>query len=277
MAPVSDTAVNIEPPTSVRNRQRWNLAMWVGIAALFYWSTFGTELSLHKLVLGLGESWRYLAGSPDRPNSGFFPPDFSRFGVYLDQMLLTIKMAIWGTGAAVVLAIPLSFLAASNTAPNRVVYQVTRRILDLMRGLNEFVLALIFVAAVGLGPFPGIIALAIHTAGILAKLFAEGIEGVDNGQLEAVRTAGSTRFQVFTHGVWPQIVPHVISMSLYRFESNVRAATVLGLVGAGGIGFYITEAIRGFDNRAACAILIVILVAVFLVDFLGAKIRERLT
>jgi phosphonate transport system permease protein len=192
-------------------------------------------------------------------------------------MLLTIKMALWGTALAVLLAVPLSYLAAANTSPHPVVYQITRRILDFMRGLNEFVLALIFVAAVGLGPFPGIIALAIHTAGILAKLFAEGIEGVDNGQLEAVRAAGSTRFQIFTHGVWPQIVPHVISMSLYRFESNVRAATVLGLVGAGGIGFYITEAIRGFDNRAACAILIVILVAVFLVDFFGAKIRERLT
>lgn len=272
-----DMAPSYQPPPQVRSRIFWNRALWVGILLLMGWATFGTELSVPKLISGFGDSWRYLFGSPDRPGSGFFPPDFRRFGVYLEQMLLTVKMALWGTALAVILAIPLSYLAAANTAPHPVVYQMTRRALDFMRGLNEFVLALIFVAAVGLGPFPGILALAIHTAGILAKLFAEGIEGVDNGQLEAVRAVGGTGFQIFTHGVWPQIVPHVISMSLYRFESNVRAATVLGLVGAGGIGFYITEAIRGFDNRAACAILIVILVSVFLVDFLSAKIRERLT
>lgn len=270
-------APSYQPPPQVRSRIFWNRALWVGILLLMGWASLGTELSVPKLISGLGDSWRYIFGSPDRPGSGFFPPDFQRFGVYLEQTVLTVKMALWGTALAVMVAIPLSYLAAANTAPHPVVYHITRRVLDFMRGLNEFVLALIFVAAVGLGPFPGILALAIHTAGILGKLFAEGIEGVDNGQLEAVRAVGGTGFQIFTHGVWPQVVPHVISMSLYRFESNVRAATVLGLVGAGGIGFYITEAIRSFDTRAASAILIVILVSVFVVDFLSAKIRERLT
>lgn len=268
---------SLQPPASVRSRIFWNRVLWLGVGVLMVWATFDTELSLHKLVAGFGDSWRYIFGSADRPGSGFFPPDFRRLGEYFDQMLLTLKMALWGTAMAVVLALPLSYLAAANTAPHPLVYQTTRRLLDFMRGLNEFVLALIFVAAVGLGPFPGILALAVHTAGVLAKLFAEGIEAVDGGQLEAVRATGATSFQVFTHGVWPQITPHVISMSLYRFETNVRAATVLGLVGAGGIGFYITEAIRSFDNRAACAILIVILVSVFLTDFLSAKVRERLT
>lgn len=271
------STISIEPPVSVRNRIWWNRALWLGIFALLIWALGGTEISIPRLIQGIGGSWDFVFGKPDRPGSGFFPPDFARFPAYLEQMLLTIKMAIWGTAMSFVLAVPLSILAARNTSPHPVVYQVTRRLLDFMRGLNEFVLALVFVAAVGLGPLPGILALAVHTAGILAKLFSEGIEVVDPGQVEAVRASGANGLQVFTHGIWPQVVPHVISMTLYRFESNVRAATVLGLVGAGGIGFYITEAIRGFDFRAACAIIIVILLSVFLVDLISAKIRERLT
>jgi phosphonate transport system permease protein len=273
----TDRPVNIAPPAPVRTRITWNRAMWLALLAVLVWAYFGTEISLPRLVGGLGESWKLLVGEADRPNSGFFPPDFRRFPEYLAQMLLTIKMAMWGTLFAVILAVPLSILAARNTSPHPVVYVVTRRVLDFLRGLNEFVLALIFVVAVGLGPFPGILALALHTAGILAKLFSEGIETVDTGQIEAVQATGASPFQVFTHGVWPQVVPHVVSMTLYRFESNVRAATVLGIVGAGGIGFYITEAIRGFDFRAASAIILLILVSVFLVDSLSAAVRQRLT
>ncbi len=268
---------NLEPPAPLKRRLLLNRLMWVGIVALLIWAYFGTEMSFPRLFAGAGESWKLLFGEADRPGSGFFPPDFRRFPEYLEQMLITIKMAIWGTLLAVILGIPLSVLAARNTSPNIVVYTLTRRLLDFLRGLNEFVLALVFVVAVGLGPFPGILALAVHTAGILAKLFSEGIEAVDTGQIEAVQATGASPLQVLTHGVWPQIVPHVVSMTLYRFESNVRAATVLGIVGAGGIGFYITESIRGFDFRAACAIIIMILISVFLVDTLSARVRQRLT
>jgi phosphonate transport system permease protein len=264
------------PPSAVRARVIWNRVYWLVGLAVLVWASQGTELSPQKLWEGLGRSWTFIVGTPERPGSGFFPPDFTRLGEYINEMLITVKMAIWGTALAFVLAIPLAVLGAANTAPHPWIYQVTRRLLDFFRGLNEFVLALIFVAAVGLGPFPGIMALAIHTAGILAKLVAEGIEAVDVGQVEAVRATGATGLQVFTHGIWPQIVPHVVSMTLYRFESNVRAATVLGLVGAGGIGLYVTESVRGFDFKAACTILIVILLAVFLVDYFSAKLRERL-
>jgi phosphonate transport system permease protein len=269
--------INIEQPASVKTRTLWNHAMWLGILGLFVWAYFGSEISPIKLINGSGEFWKFLIGDPERPGSGFFPPDFTRGAVYFEQILITVKMAIWGTLLAFIAAIPLSILAAKNTSPNPVVYQVTRRILDFLRGLNEFVLALLFVAAVGLGPFPGILALAVHTTGILAKLFSEGIEIIDTGQVEAVRASGGSSLQVFTHAVWPQVVPHVVSMTLYRFESNVRGATVLGIVGAGGIGFYITEAIRGFDFRAASAIILLILATVFIVDFTSSKIRERLT
>lgn len=267
----------LQPPPEVRRRQLTRWLAWAAVLLVIGLSFQGSEINLKTLYDGLGNRWRYIFGDPTRPNSGFFPPDFSKGGVYLTQMLLTVKMAVLGTVGAILLALPLSFLAARNTAPNAFVYQLTRRFLDVLRALNEFVLALIFVAAVGLGPFPGILALVFHTAGILGKLFAEGIEDIDEGQVEAVRATGAHPLQVLGRVVWPQIVPHVLSMSMYRFESNVRAATVLGLVGAGGIGFYITEAIRGFDTRAACAILIIILVSVFLIDYLSAKLRERLT
>jgi phosphonate transport system permease protein len=275
--PTKNPSTNIEPPTSVKSRTFWNQAMWLGIVGLFVWAYFGSEISPIKLINGSGEFWKFLFGDSERPGSGFFPPDFTRGAVYFEQILITVKMAIWGTLLAFIAAIPLSILAAKNTSPNPVVYQITRRILDFLRGLNEFVLALLFVASVGLGPFPGILALAVHTTGILAKLFSEGIETIDSGQVEAVRASGGSSLQVFTHAVWPQVVPHVVSMTLYRFESNVRGATVLGIVGAGGIGFYITEAIRGFDFRAASSIIIMILATVFVVDFTSGKIRERLT
>jgi phosphonate transport system permease protein len=269
--------VNINPPDHVRRARMWARAIALGLVALLVWATFGTELSIPKLISGFGESWKLLVGTPDRPDSGFFPPNFTRLGQFLSEMILTIKMAIWGTVIAAIFALPLSILAADNTTPNRVVYQIARRLMDIMRGLNEFVLALIFVAAVGLGPFPGILALAFNTTGVLAKLYAEAIEVVDPGQIEAVQASGASPLQVFTHAIWPQIAPTATSMTLYRFESNVRAASVLGLVGAGGIGLYVTETMRSFNFREASAVLIVILVAVFLVDYLSAKVRARLT
>lgn len=268
---------NTAPPPAVLRSRLWTRVIWVGIVVMLVWATFGTELSVPKFISGLAESGKLLFGTTERPDSGFFPPDFRRGWQYLEEMILTIKMAIWGTVLAAVVALPLSILAAENTTPNRVVYQLARRLMDIMRGLNEFVLALIFVAAVGLGPFPGILALAFNTTGVLAKLYAEAIEVVDPGQIEAVQASGANPFQVFTHAIFPQILPTVVGMTLYRFESNVRAASVLGLVGAGGIGLYVTESMRSFNFREASAILIVILVAVFLVDFLSAKVRAKLT
>jgi phosphonate transport system permease protein len=271
------TSAPINPPSAVRTRILWNRVLWLGILGILVWASFGTEISPQRLLDGLERSWLLIAGDPARPGSGFFPPDTSRLAEYVNEMIITVKMAIWGTALALPLALPLAIMGAVNTSPHPLFYQFFRRISDFLRGLNEFVLALIFVAAVGLGPFPGILALALYTAGVLAKLFSEAIEVVDPGQVEAVRATGANGLQVFTHGVWPQVVPTVISMTLYRFESNVRAATVLGLVGAGGIGLFLTEAMRSFNFQAATTVILVILVAVISVDYLSAKIRQRLT
>jgi phosphonate transport system permease protein len=268
---------SIVPPKQVQQQRFRTRLIWVVILAIFLWAWFSTGLSLEKFFTGFGKSVTFVVGTPERPGSGFFPPDFSRWrSVIGDGLLVTLKMAFVGTVLAAILGLILAPLAARNTSPHPVVYYITRSVLDFMRGVDDFVLALIFVAAVGLGPFPGIIALMIHTAGVLAKLFSEGIELVDSGQIEALRATGANAFQTFTHAIMPQVIPHMVSMSLYRFESNVRAATVLGLVGAGGIGFYLQEAFRSFNFHASSAIIIIILIAVFIIDFTSARIRKRL-
>ena len=264
-----------EPPVSVRRARNWSTFALVAIVIVLVATYPLTQISPGGLVSGLGSSFEFIFGSAARPTWGFFPPDFSRWDTYLEQMLLTIAMGIWGTVLCLFLTIPLSFAGAQNVAPGWL-YQIARRVMDFLRALNELVLALIFVAAVGLGPFPGILALAVGSAGSLGKLLSEAIEAVDPGQVEAVRATGAGPLMVILYGYWPQILPLFMSYTLYRLEINVRAATILGLVGAGGIGFYLQEAMRSFDWKSTSAILLIILVTVFIVDFASAKLRARI-
>jgi phosphonate transport system permease protein len=265
----------INPPKALRRARAWSTAAFAAILALLAGTYPLTQISPAGLVAGLGSSLEFVFGSAARPTWGFFPPDFNGWERYLEQMLLTIAMGIWGTVLCLFITIPLSFAGAQNVAPPWL-YQITRRIMDFLRALNELVLALIFVAAVGLGPFPGILALAIGSAGSLGKLLSEAIEAVDPGQVEAVRATGASPLMVILYGYWPQILPLFLSYTLYRLEINVRAATILGLVGAGGIGFYLQEAMRSFDWKATSAILIMIFVTVFIVDFASARLRRSI-
>ena len=263
------------PPPAVRRATNWNriaVALIILVLALSYPLT---QISPGGLVAGLGDSIRFIFGSSDRPNSGFFPPNIARLDTYVYQMIITVAMGLWGTVLSLFLAVPLSFMGAQNVAP-RWLYLITRPVLDFLRGLPDLILALVFVAAVGLGPFPGIMALALSTAGSLAKLLSEAVEAVDPGQIEAVKATGASPLLVLLYGYWPQVLPMFASYTLYRFEVNVRAATLLGIVGAGGIGFYLQEAMRGFDFRSTCTLIIVILVTVRLVDWGSARLRARI-
>ena len=269
------SAGGLPPPVQViRNRRlsRLGLASFVALLALSYQ---GAEISPIALVEGLGDAWRYIVGTPDRPGSGYFPPSTSRLGEYAEQMLVTIQMAVWGTTLSIPASLLLAFLGARNVHGNVLVYHVARRILDFLRSLNDLVIALVFVAAVGLGPFTGVLALAVGGVGSFGKLLSEAIEAVDLDQVEAVRATGAHPIQVITHGFWPQIAPHFISIGLFRFESDVRSATVLGIVGAGGIGYHLIEAMRSFDNRNAAMILIIIVVSVMVIDWISSFIRRR--
>ncbi|MFT6916358.1 MAG: phosphonate transport system permease protein [Motiliproteus sp.] len=203
----------------------------------------------------------------------FFPPDFKDFDYYIDEMVVTLHIALWGTVLSIFCAIPLGLMSAENLAPIWI-YQPTRRLMDATRAINEMVFAMLFVVAVGLGPFAGVMALFIHTTGVLAKLFSEAVEAIDPRPAEGVRATGANKLEEILYGVIPQVLPLWISYSLYRFESNVRSATVVGMVGAGGIGVILWESLRGFQFQQTCAVMIIIIVCVTLIDLMSQQLRK---
>ncbi|MFW5871040.1 MAG: phosphonate ABC transporter, permease protein PhnE [Verrucomicrobiota bacterium] len=221
---------------------------------------------------------------------GYFPPEIAwpRIQGYLIALLETIAIAIWGTLLAVVFSVPAALLAAENTLrllvsgdgkraiiTRHAIVFFMRRLLDACRGFNEFVMALIFVAVIGLGPFAGILALWIHTFGILGKVFSEQIEAIDNGQIEALSSTGAAPDQAIVFSVLPQVMPGFVSYALLRFESNVRSATILGFVGAGGIGFLMFDKLNGYLFREVCTMMIIIIAAVGIIDHLCKKLRKQ--
>ena len=215
------------------------------------------------------------AGNMATYASEFFPPDFRQWRIYVEEMIVTLQIALWGTALAVVSAIPLSLLAASNITPVWV-HQPIRRFMDACRAINEMVFAMLFVVAVGLGPFAGVLALWVHTAGILAKLFSEAVEAIDPQPIDGIRSTGASSLHEIVYGIIPQVMPLWVSFTLYRFESNVRSATVVGMVGAGGIGVILWEIIRGFQYAETCAVMIIIVLTVSLIDLVSARIRKAL-
>ncbi len=244
---------------------RW--AGWAAIVGLFLWSASATELSLYRVVEGVPFMLDFLRR--------MVPPDFSVMGNALTGAIQTLQIAVVGTGVSALLALPLGFAAARNVAPPWLFYG-SRSVLNVFRAVDTLVYALFFVAAVGLGPFPGVLAVVAYTATVLAKLYSEAIEAIDPGPVEAVAAAGATALQVLRWGVLPQLVPQFLSFTLYRFETNIRAAAILGFVGAGGIGFYIQTYLRMLNYPAASAVLLVLVALVMLVDFASSRIRARL-
>jgi len=234
---------------------------------LLIFAAIQCELKFWVLVKRSGNMAEYM--------SGYFPPDFSYWRVYLQDTIITISMGIWGTLLAAIAAVPLSLLASENISSVWVV-QPTRRFLDAMRAINEIVFALIFVVAVGLGPFAGLMALFIHTAGTLGKLFSEAVEAIEPGPIEGIRATGANQIQEIIFGVVPQVMPLWTSFTLYRFEANVRSASVLGIVGAGGIGVSLYQSFQSFEYGKVCAILIILVAATSIIDTLSAKLRNWL-
>ncbi|BEU25014.1 phosphonate ABC transporter, permease protein PhnE [Paraburkholderia sp. 22B1P] len=237
------------------------------------------------VVIGvLGLSWHAADMRPldlltDSGNMGqfakdFFPPDFTEWRTYLHEMGVTLAVAVWGTALSIVCAIPFGLVSAHNMAPAWVV-QPVRRLMDACRAINEMVFAMLFIVAVGLGPFAGVLALWVHTTGVLAKLFAEAVEAIDPRPAEGVRATGATSLDEIIYGVLPQVLPLWISYALYRFESNVRSAMVVGMVGAGGIGVVLYESIRSFNYSQTAAVMLMVIVVVTVIDLLSARLRER--
>lgn len=227
--------------------------------------------------VGLFDGERLADGGPSilRLLGEMFPPDFQNARSWLKPLVDTLAMSVAGTSLAVVLSLPLAFLAARNTTPHPLVYQAARGVLNGLRAIPELILGIIFVAAVGFGALPGVLALGLHSVGMVGKFFSEAIEHADEAPIEAARAAGATPLQVLLHGVIPQVLPQMADISIYRWEYNFRASTVMGMVGAGGIGFELMGSLRIMQYQEVSAILLVILLMVTLVDAFSGALRKR--
>lgn len=219
-----------------------------------------------------------ITAEQDRPIGGI---ELSSTGGYILQGLYeTLALAFLSTIIGALLAIPMGFLAARNLMTGNwfgnIVYLVVRTVLNIVRSIEALIMAIIFVIIVGLGPFPGMIALTIHTVAALGKLYSEVIEGIDSGPIEAIRATGANWLQVARYAVIPQIVPSFTALTIYRWDINVRSSTIIGFVGGGGIGFFLWQWIILQDYRAVGTSFVAIAVVVIILDFFSARIRERL-
>ena len=242
---------------------------WAAAAIGVLWFT-GAQIGLNPLALAKGLP--FMADFFSR----MFPPNLGHLPLLADATLETVQIAVWGTLIAILLSIPLALLGARNTTPHPLVFHATRLFLNALRAINELVFALIFVSAVGLGPFAGVLAIALHATGMLAKFCAEEVEGVDRGPIEAMQATGAGRLQVILFGIVPQVIPAFISYSIYRFDVSIRAATILGLVGAGGLGFSLIKTMKLFQYHETATCILVIFAIVFVSDWFCAKVRARI-
>jgi phosphonate transport system permease protein len=204
-----------------------------------------------------------------------WPPDFSRAGSWLVPLLDTLAMSVAGTALSIALSLPIGLAAARNTTPHPVLYHLARAILNVLRAIPDLIMGIVFVAAVGFGALPGVLALGLHSVGMVAKFFAEAIERASPAPIEAARAVGAKPAQVIIYGVLPQVLSQLADVSIYRWEYNFRASTVLGLVGAGGIGFELIAALRTLEYRQVAAIMVVILATVTIVDAISGWLRGK--
>jgi phosphonate transport system permease protein len=261
LAPVAD---RIAPPRT----SLLTLVVWGLLIAVLAASWKGADMRPLDLLRDGGNMGEYARG--------FFPPDFSDWRHYVTELVVTLQIALWGTALAIACSVPLALLASANITPWWV-HQPVRRLLDGCRAINEMLFALLFVVAVGLGPFAGVLALWVHTTGVLAKLFSEAVEAIDPQPVEGIRATGAHPLAEIVYGVIPQVMPLWISYALYRFESNVRSASVVGMVGAGGIGMVLWDVIRGFAYAQTAAVLIMLVLSVSLIDVASSRLRKLAT
>jgi phosphonate transport system permease protein len=270
VGPAAIAAARAASPDAFSARGRWSArGLWATVGALTAYCLWLFDVSPLRLLGGVTKLTSVIVH--------MFPPTaHEALPDYLYAMGQTVAMAFLGTCIAAVLAVPLGLACARNVATARVVQFGARRASDVLRGVDQVVWALIFVRAVGLGPLAGILAIVISDIGTLAKLYSEAIENVERKQMDGVRACGGNALQTIRFGIVPQVLPVMLSNALYIFESNTRSATILGIVGAGGIGFYLADRIRTLLWEEACFIMILILVVVYLIDWISKLVRARL-
>ena len=235
------------------------------LVALIIWSWQGSEIDLVRLSASGGRVIDFLAR--------MWPPDLSVLPVVIESSAETLRIAVLGTCGCILLSAPLGVLAAETVTP-RWIHRPIKWLLAAIRAIPLILVAMLMVGAVGLGPLPGILAIALHATGMLAKFYAEAIEGVQRAPLEALDSAGATFLQKLRFGVWPQMAPDVVRDTLFRFEMNLRESLILGIVGAGGIGFYIQTYVRTFQYQKVAMLTLVVVAFVVAIEFINGTIRK---
>jgi len=252
-----------------------SFAKWLAGLALVVYTALAvvhTEFNPLKLLTGVTSAKEIL--------SEIVHPDWSVLPSLLKLMNETVEMALIGTLLAILISFPLSFLAAKNlmlgSVGGRTIYAVVRLVFNVLRAFEPMLLALLFVLMVGIGPFPGVLALGLHSVGMLGKLFSESIEAIDPGPVEAIQACGGNRFQVIWYGVLPQVAPTFLAFSIYRWDINIRMSIILGIVGAGGIGYCLLQYLSLLQYRKVSTAFILILIVVTALDSASAWLRTRL-
>jgi phosphonate transport system permease protein len=272
MTPGEIAAQRLRVPWAFGADRRTLAIRWgIGLLAACYLIYLHWLFEFDKVFSGLERLWVIVRLMVDW--SGFAGWDHAEL---LRSMLETVAMAYLGSMLALVISLPLGFLGARNIIPARAFRFLTRRMFDGMRGLDQLIWALVFVRAVGLGPIAGILAICVADTGVLSKLFAEAIENTDRKQVEGITSTGASFVAVLRYGVLPQVLPVMIGQTLYQIESNSREATILGLVGAGGIGLRLSERIQINAWDQVAYVIVLILIAVALIDNLSRMLRLRL-
>jgi phosphonate transport system permease protein len=244
------------------------IAVIGALVGLFLYGLTTLETSLWKIIAGFANLGTFvvLMLPPD-------PGSFARAVIFVKALFETIAIAFLGTVLAAILAFPLGFLAAKNVVANRVVHFLARRSMDTVRGVDALIWALIWVNVVGLGPFAGMLAIMTSDLGAFGKLFSEAIESADRKPVEGVASVGGGKFHEIRFGLIPQVLPVIASQVLYYIESNTRSSTIIGIVGAGGIGLYLAETIRTLEWQQVSFLILLILAAVTAIDFLSNRLR----
>jgi phosphonate transport system permease protein len=253
------------PPFIANPVLRW--ALYLGVGVYVVWVIATLPVDWNRVSEGVTRAGRIFGGA--------FPPSFERSGLLVDGFLESLRIAVLATAVGVLVSIPIAFMAARNVAPLPVFY-LGRGIIVLARSFHPVIVAIIFVKAVGFGPFAGVLTLIVYSIGFVAKMLAERIEEIDFGQVEAMRAAGAPYLSTLFYAIFPQIMPRQIGLTIYQLDSNLRASAVVGIVGAGGIGSTLANAFGRYDYDFALAITIVIVGAILISEGVSGQIRKRL-
>ncbi|MFG1396818.1 phosphonate ABC transporter, permease protein PhnE [Roseixanthobacter pseudopolyaromaticivorans] len=236
------------------------------LVLLALYAMWRLEFSFARIGSGIRQLWLFV--------TLMVPPDpGTQLNLYIHALGETLSIAFLGTFCGALLALPMGFIAARNVVPNLVIHMAMRRFMDVLRGVDRLIWALIFVTVVGLGPFAGILAIATASAGIFAKLFSEAIEATDRKAVEGILSTGGSAVDAVRFGLLPQVMPVLTSQVLYIFESNSRQSTIVGIVGAGGLGLHLVEQIRVLEWQKVSFLILMMLVMVAVIDFISSRLR----